>query len=153
MDYGPGSSVHGILQTRILEWVVIPFSRDLPHPGIEPSSSALQADSLLSKPPGKPLSHHWMATARAQMELPVKWKRRSHGKMFRLITAFTSWGSATVLEGELCRVSSGFLDHPPCLLQAHSVNPAFIISSSSSFYGLPTTKKAWDLPLAYDSFP
>ena len=23
----PGSSVHGILQARILEWVVIPFSR------------------------------------------------------------------------------------------------------------------------------
>ena len=28
MDYGPpGSSVHGILQIRILEWVAIPFSR------------------------------------------------------------------------------------------------------------------------------
>ena len=28
MDWGPpGSSVHGILQTRILEWVDIPFSR------------------------------------------------------------------------------------------------------------------------------
>ena len=26
----PGSSVHGILQARILEWVPIPFSRDLP---------------------------------------------------------------------------------------------------------------------------
>ena len=26
----PGSSVHGILQARILEWVAIPFSRDLP---------------------------------------------------------------------------------------------------------------------------
>ena len=24
----PGSSVHGILQARILEWVAIPFSRD-----------------------------------------------------------------------------------------------------------------------------
>ena len=24
----PGSSVHGILQTRILEWVAIPFSRE-----------------------------------------------------------------------------------------------------------------------------
>ena len=31
----PSSSVHGILQTRILEWLVIPFSRDLPDPGIE----------------------------------------------------------------------------------------------------------------------
>ena len=27
MDYGPpGTSVHGILQTRMLEWVVISFS-------------------------------------------------------------------------------------------------------------------------------
>ena len=31
----PGSSVHGIPQARILEWVAIPFSRDLPDPGIE----------------------------------------------------------------------------------------------------------------------
>ena len=39
MDYSlPGSSVHGILQARILEWVVIPFSGDLPLPGIEPAS-------------------------------------------------------------------------------------------------------------------
>ena len=31
----PGSSVPGILQARIPEWVAIPFSRDLPDPGIE----------------------------------------------------------------------------------------------------------------------
>ena len=48
----PGSSVNGILLARILEWVAIPFSRDLPDPGIEPRSPALQADSLLSEPPG-----------------------------------------------------------------------------------------------------
>ena len=40
----PASSVHGILQERILEWVAIPCSRDLPNPGIEPKSPALQAD-------------------------------------------------------------------------------------------------------------
>ena len=28
----PGSSVHGVLQTRILEWVVIPFSRGSSQP-------------------------------------------------------------------------------------------------------------------------
>ena len=28
----PGSSVHGILQVRILEWVAIPFSRGSSHP-------------------------------------------------------------------------------------------------------------------------
>ena len=31
----PGSSVRGILQARILEWVAMPSSRDLPYPGIE----------------------------------------------------------------------------------------------------------------------
>ena len=34
----PGSSVHGILQARILERVAMPFSRDIPDPGIEPVS-------------------------------------------------------------------------------------------------------------------
>ena len=41
----PGSSIHGILQARILEWIAISFSRDLPDPGIEPGSPALQADA------------------------------------------------------------------------------------------------------------
>ena len=31
----PGKPVHGILQARILEWVVISFSRDLPNLGTE----------------------------------------------------------------------------------------------------------------------
>ena len=47
-----GSSVHGILQARTLEWVVIPFSRELPNPGNKPGSLALQADSLPSEAPG-----------------------------------------------------------------------------------------------------
>ena len=37
----PGSSVLGILQARILEWIAILFSRDLLDPGIEPWSPAL----------------------------------------------------------------------------------------------------------------
>ena len=48
----PGSCVHGILQARILEWVAISFSGDLPGLGIKPTSPALQADSLPSEPPG-----------------------------------------------------------------------------------------------------
>ena len=55
MDYSPpGSSVHGILQARILEWVAISFPRDLPDPGIKLGSPALQEDSSPSEPPGKP---------------------------------------------------------------------------------------------------
>ena len=40
MDYSPpGSSVHGILQARILEWVAMPSPPgDLPDPGMEPTS-------------------------------------------------------------------------------------------------------------------
>ena len=52
MDYSPsGSSVHGILQARILEWVAISFSRLSPDPGIEPESPELQEDSILSESP------------------------------------------------------------------------------------------------------
>ena len=50
----PGCSVHGILQARTLEQVVFSFSGDLPHPGIEPRSPALQVGSLPSEPAGKP---------------------------------------------------------------------------------------------------
>ena len=45
----------GILQARILEWVAMASSRGLPYPGIEPRSPALQADSLPSESPGKPV--------------------------------------------------------------------------------------------------
>ena len=50
----PGSSVHGILQARILKWVAIPFSRGFSWPGIKPGPPALQVDSLPPDPPGKP---------------------------------------------------------------------------------------------------
>ena len=46
----PGSSVHGILQARILE-LPFPSPGDLPDPGIKPRFPALQVDSLLSEPP------------------------------------------------------------------------------------------------------
>ena len=39
---------------RILEWVACPFSKATSHPGIEPGSTALQADSLPAEPQGKP---------------------------------------------------------------------------------------------------
>ena len=42
----PGSSLHGIFQPKILEWVAIPSPGDLPNPGIKPGSAALQTDSL-----------------------------------------------------------------------------------------------------------
>ena len=49
----PGSSVHEILQARILEWVAIPLSLGSSDPAIEPRSPALQVDSSPSELPGK----------------------------------------------------------------------------------------------------
>ena len=53
MDY----RLHGILQTRTLEWVAIHFSRGSSQP--RGDSPVLKADSLPSEPPGKPREHRW----------------------------------------------------------------------------------------------
>ena len=42
----PDSTIRGIFQARILEWVAIPSPEDLPNPGTEPKSPALQADAF-----------------------------------------------------------------------------------------------------------
>ena len=83
----PSSSVHGIFQGRILEWVAISFPEYLPGSGIklvsptlladslqlshqgstssqtrvEPRSPALQADSLPSEPQGSSGTLEWVA--------------------------------------------------------------------------------------------
>ena len=48
----PGSSVHGILQARTVEWASFPTPGDLSKPGIEPRSPALKADSSQYEPQG-----------------------------------------------------------------------------------------------------
>ena len=66
----PGSSVHGILQARILEWVTTPSSRDLPNPGIQPASptaSAFQSDCLPLSHWGSPINS--LATVKSQLPL------------------------------------------------------------------------------------
>ena len=53
----PGSSVHRILQVRILEWVVIPPPGDLPNLGMKPTSPvspSLAGRSFTTEPSRKP---------------------------------------------------------------------------------------------------
>ena len=50
----PGSSVHGILQARILEWVAIPFSRGSSWPMDWTQVFCTARDSLLPEPQGSP---------------------------------------------------------------------------------------------------
>ena len=47
--------VHGILQQEYWSGLPFPSPGDLPSPGIEPGSPALQVDSLPSEPLGKPV--------------------------------------------------------------------------------------------------
>ena len=54
-----GSSIYGILQARILEWLPCAPPGDLPDPRMEPASPALQADSLPSESLGKPKHVHY----------------------------------------------------------------------------------------------
>ena len=47
------SSVHEISQARIVEWIAISSSKDIPDPRIEPVSPALAGRFVTIKPPGK----------------------------------------------------------------------------------------------------
>ena len=89
MDCSPSSSsVHGILQARILEEAAIPFSRDLPNPGVKLGLSVLQADTLVSEPPGKPplnskvcpILHMWAKWLSKPSDLP---SRRTKAKAIK----------------------------------------------------------------------
>ena len=52
----PGSSVRGILQARILEWVAVSSPEDLRDSGIETESPVLTGKFFTTGPPGKPIS-------------------------------------------------------------------------------------------------
>ena len=70
MDFSPpGSSVHGILQARILEWVAISFSRGSSQPRDQTQVTHIVKDYLLTEPPGKP----WRS-------LPPWRKRQTRGR-------------------------------------------------------------------------
>ena len=76
-------------------WSGLPFPSpgDLPHPGIEPGSPALQADSLPSEPPGKP----WVRKIpwrRKWQPTPVILPGKSHGQ--RSLVGYNPWGRRRV---------------------------------------------------------
>ena len=51
----PGFSVHEFSRQEYWSGLPVPSPGYLPNPGIEPQSLTLQADSLPSEPPGKPI--------------------------------------------------------------------------------------------------
>ena len=68
-------TVRGILHSRILEWIAFPSPGDLPNPGMEPRSPALQADSSPSESLLLPLYSF----------LHPRFSSRKHSKVLTLI--------------------------------------------------------------------
>jgi len=99
----PGSSVHGILQERILEWVAMPSSRGSSRPRIEARSSALQVDSLLSDPPGKPTISHFLWVRRSKplpfwgLLIKKSWKQFQRGWAVRDVMNTFQWCQCSLL--------------------------------------------------------
>ena len=90
VDRGPpGSSVHGISQARILEWVAISFSGDLPNPEIEPTSPALADRFFTTEAPGKPSSQIVESKSHQACRSNFQFSRNTGG----------SWTSETASQG------------------------------------------------------
>ena len=73
----PGSSVHGVLQARIVKWVAISFSRGIfPTQG---SNLSLAGRFFTTVPPGKPCSKFYLgATSRVQARHLGFWLNHWH---------------------------------------------------------------------------
>ena len=56
----------------MLEWVAISFYEGLPNSGIDPGSPALQADSLRSESPGRPVPMYISAHCGCRADVRVK---------------------------------------------------------------------------------
>ena len=85
-DPMPGSSVHGILQAKILEWIAMPCSRGSSQPKNQTCISSLldwQAGSLPLAPPGKPITS-WQID----------------GEIMETVTDFIFLGSKITVDGD-----------------------------------------------------
>ena len=69
----PGSSVHGILQARILEWVAISFSRGSSQPRDQTQVSCVSCI-------GRQILYHWVARGRPFKAVQMKAKTNEEGR-------------------------------------------------------------------------
>ena len=106
----PDSSVSGILQARILEGLPCLSPGELSDPGIEPQSPTLQADSLLSEPPGNPrFQNQSPADTKGQLSIKARGKQRPKSasllmwiRIHRCLAYFSSCNIRCVFETLSC---------------------------------------------------
>ena len=87
----------GFLQATVLEWVAMHSSRALPNPEIELKSSALQADSLPSEPPGKPKNTGVRSLSLLQQIFPTQESNRGLGHYRWIIYQLSYQGSPLII--------------------------------------------------------
>ena len=97
-------SVHGIFQARILEWMAIPFSRNLPDPGMEPVLSGVSRT-------GRQILYHWamMVTLYMVMHMFQYYSlKSSHPTIFHWVQCFF-WNEEYKIQSfmGLCKNNSG----------------------------------------------
>ena len=124
----PGSSVHGISQARILEWVVFSFSKGFPgfpNPGIKLVSPALAGRFFTTEPPGKPLDPgHFSSFAQSFLTL---WDPMNQASL----SITNSWSLLKFMSIESVMPSNHLiLCHP--LLLPPSIFPSIRVFSNES---------------------
>ena len=104
MDCSPqGSSVHGILQARILGWVAVPFSRGSSPPRVPTCVSCSGRWVLTTESPGKPPKNHSMRVQEESEKASLK--LNIHKTQIMAPSPVTSWQ----IEGEKVEVVTDFL--------------------------------------------
>ena len=86
----PGSSVYGILQARILEWVAMPSSGDLPNPGIKPCLLHCGWIPYHLSHQGSSRTLEWVAYPFSRGS---SWPRNQTGISCIAVRFFTSWAT------------------------------------------------------------
>ena len=88
-------TVHGILQARILEWVVYPFSRGSSQPRYQTQANfpILQADSLPAEPLGKPKNNGVGSLSLLQQIFLTQESNRGLPRCWRILYQLSYQGS------------------------------------------------------------
>ena len=132
--------VPGILQARMRECVAVSFSRDLPNPGIELRSLALQEDSLPAEPQGKPKNTGVGSPSLLQGIFPTQESNRGLLHCRRILYQLSSetlrpldagipvakaqWFRSSMAGGPPVRQPQALSPHPSCVtLCLHDVWP------------------------------
>ena len=91
MDYGgaPGSSGHGIFQTRVLEWVAISSCRESSRPRDRTHISYTAGGFLATVPPGRfRIPHNWVLSLPAPSPATAPSGLSQHNRLHPLFTFF-----------------------------------------------------------------